>query len=202
MANKTKIIRSVDSTPNHFTPLSNKLLQDMRMGIDTRGLLAFIISLPADWIVYKENIQKQLGFGRKKMDRMWSEAKQYGYLQSKKYRQSNGTWNYEYIVSDVPLSTAPLSNDGSSTGGKGGTKQSNHKQNTHLQNTQGIDIPIKGISNSISSSSIVDKPLEEESVFFNQEKMNTKSSLPWDDSIHQYRTGDDFKNKLQTLLNN
>lgn len=150
MANKTKIIRSVDSTPNHFTPLSNKLLQDMRLSLDTRGLLAFIISLPADWIVYKENIQKQLGFGRKRMDRMWNESKKYGYLQSKKFRESNGTWNYEYTITDVPLSTVPLSNDGSTDDGKGYTKQSNHLQNTHLQNKK--DLNKKGAStNSIAT---------------------------------------------------
>lgn len=143
MANKTKIIRSVDSTPNHFTPLSNKLLQDMRLSLDTRGLLAFIISLPADWIIYKENIQKQLGFGRKRMDRIWSEAKRYGYLQSKKFREPNGTWNYEYTISDVPLSTVPLSNDGLSNDGKGYTKQSNHLENKEIQN--------KDIENSTNS---------------------------------------------------
>ena len=139
MANKTKVIRSVDSTPQNFTPLSNKLLQNNKLSLDTRGLLCFLISLPSDWVVYKENIQKQLGFGRKKMDRMWSEAKKGGYLQTEKYREDNGTWNYTYIISDVPLtnvpsSTAALSNVGSSTAGKGGTiiskqEESNNKEN-------------------------------------------------------------------------
>lgn len=205
MANKTKIIRSVDSTPNHFTALSNKLLQDMRLGIDTRGLLAFIISLPADWIVYKENIQKQLGFGRKKMDRMWSEAKKYGYLKSEKFREPNGTWNYIYTISDVPLSTVPLSIVGSSNAGKGYTKQSNNKQNTQLQNTHSMDISIKDISNSISSissSKSSTAELEEDDyLFFNEEKMHIESSLPWDDSVHQYKTSEDFKNYLQIALN-
>lgn len=143
MANKTKVIRSVDSTPQNYTPLSNKLLQNNKLSLDTRGLLCFIISLPPDWVVYKENIQKQLGFGRKKMDRMWSEAKKGGYLQTEKYRESNGTWNYTYIISDVPLtngpsSTAALSNVGSSTAGKGGTiinkqEESNNKENNNKE---------------------------------------------------------------------
>ena len=138
MSNRTKIIRSVDSTPNHFTPLSNKLLQDNKLSLDTRGLLAFIISLPPDWVVYKENIQKQLGFGRKKMDRIWSEAKKAGYLRVEKFRQTDGTWNYTYTISDVPLSIVPLSNDGSSNVGKGNTIQSNHQQSNHLQSKEGL----------------------------------------------------------------
>jgi len=189
MANKTQIIRSVDSTPEKFTPISNVLLQDMRIGIDTRGLIAFIISLPSDWIVYKENIQKQLGFGRKKMDRMWSEARRFNYLQSKKYRQSDGTWNYEYIISDVPLSTVPLSNVGSSTVGKGDTKQSNHKQTKQLQNTNSIDIPL-GISYSSSSSN---------SIAVVKDILNVEDSDLVSESIlrNEYK---ELKNKLESLL--
>lgn len=146
MANKTKVIRSVDSTPQNFTPLSNKLLQNNKLSLDTRGLLCFLISLPSDWIVYKENIQKQLGFGRKRMDRMWSEAKKGGYLQTEKYREDNGTWNYTYIISDVPLtnvpsSTAALSNVGSSTAGKGGTIISKQEKSNNKENNNKMYIP-------------------------------------------------------------
>ncbi len=146
MANKTKVIRSVDSTPQNYTPLSNKLLQNNKLSLDTRGLLCFLISLPSDWVVYKENIQKQLGFGRKKMDRMWSEAKKGGYLQTEKYREDNGTWNYTYIISDVPLtnvpsSTAALSNVGSSTAGKGGTIISKQEKSNNKQNNNKVYIP-------------------------------------------------------------
>ena len=134
MANKTKIIRSVESTPQNYTPLSNKLLQNNNISLDTRGLLCYLISLPTNWVVYKENIQKQLGFGRKKMDRMWLEAKKFGYLQSEKFRKKNGTWNYIYTITDVPLSTVPLSTVGSSAVGKGDTIISKHKQSKHKQN--------------------------------------------------------------------
>jgi len=140
MANKTRIIRSVESTPKNYTPLSNKLLQNNHLSLDTRGLLCYLVSLPADWVVYKENIQKQLGFGRKRMDRMWKEAKTFGYLQSEKFREKNGTWNYIYTISDVPLSNVPLPNVGSSIVGKGDTIQSTHiqsnnKQSKHNSNT-------------------------------------------------------------------
>ena len=134
MANKTRIIRSVEATPHNYTPLSNQLLQNNHLSLDTRGLLSYLVSLPTDWIVYKQNIQKQFGFGRKKMDRMWSEAKEFGYLQSEKFRENDGTWNYIYTISDVPLSTVPLSNVGSSNVGKGDTIQSKNKQSKNRQN--------------------------------------------------------------------
>ena len=66
MANKTRIIRSVESTPQNYTPLSNKLLQNKHLSLDTRGLLCYLISLPSTWVVYKHNIRQELGFGRKK----------------------------------------------------------------------------------------------------------------------------------------
>jgi hypothetical protein len=84
--------------------------------------------------VYKENIQHQLGFGRKKMDRIWSEAKTAGYLKVTKYRQTNGTWNYTYTISDVPLSTVPLSNVGSSIVGKRDTIKSNRIKKNIIKN--------------------------------------------------------------------
>lgn len=161
MANKTRIIRSVESTPNNFTPLSNKLLQNNNLSLDTRGLLCYLISLPQDWVIYKENIQKQLGFGRKKMDRIWAEAKQYGYLKSEKFRESNGTWNYTYTITDVPLSTVPLSNDGLSNdgltnGGKGYTIQSNDLQSNDLQNKE-----LKKEFNSNSNNTVAEKSFME-----------------------------------------
>ena len=136
MANKTQIIRSVESTPHNYTPLSNKLLQNNNLSLDTRGLLCYLISLPKDWVVYKENIQKQLGFGRKRMDRMWSEAKNGGYLKTQKFRETNGTYNYIYTISDVPLSTVPLSNDGLTNVGKGDTIISKHTQSNDIQSKE------------------------------------------------------------------
>jgi hypothetical protein len=161
MANKTRIIRSVESTPNNFTALSNKLLQNNNLSLDTRGLLCYLISLPQDWIIYKENIQKQLGFGRKKMDRIWAEAKSFGYLKSEKFRESNGTWNYIYTITDVPLSTVPLSNDGLTNdgltnGGKGYTIQSNKLQSNNLQNKE-----LKKALNSSSNNTATDKSFED-----------------------------------------
>ena len=150
MANKTKIIRSVEATPNNYTPLSNKLLQNNNLSLDTRGLLCYLISLPKGWVIYKHNIQKQLGFGRKKMDRMWSEAKKGGYLESDKFREPDGTWNYIYTISDVPLSTVSLSNDGLSNDGltdigKGYTKESNQQQSTEIQSKEVINKKVYSI---------------------------------------------------------
>jgi len=148
MANKTKIIRSVEATPNNYTPLSNKLLQNNHLSLDTRGLLCYLISLPKGWVIYKDNIQKQLGFGRKKMDRMWSEAKKAGYLESDKFRETDGTWNYTYTISDVPLSTASLSNDGLSNdgltdNGKGYSKESNILESNILESN--INKKVSGV---------------------------------------------------------
>ena len=136
MANKTRIIRSVESTPQNYTPLSNKLLQNKHLSLDTRGLLCYLISLPSTWVVYKHNIRQELGFGRKKMDRIWSEAKKGGYLKTEKFREKDGTWNYIYTISDVPLSTAPLSNVGSSTAGKGGTIISNNTESNNKESKE------------------------------------------------------------------
>lgn len=202
MANQTRIIRSVDSTPNNFTPLSNKLIQDSNLSLDTIGLMCYLLSLPNDWIIYKEQIQKHFGYGRKRMDRMWSEAKKGGYLKSEKYRLPNGTWNYQYTLTDVPLSTVPLSTVGSSNVGKGYTIQNKHKQKTQEQNTQNNTIPIKGYgvnsSNSNNSNTVI---ADDDIIFLNEEKMLKESSL-WDDSQPNPSTLEDLKSLIQNKFNN
>ncbi len=118
--NKTKIIRSAKSSKYNFTPIANHLINNPSIGLDTLGLICYLVSLPEDWIIYKENVQKtilQRGHGEHKFNRIWKEAKDNGYIIQKKFRRDDDKYDYSYTVSDNILTTEGLSTPGLSTSG-------------------------------------------------------------------------------------
>tara|TARA_R110000751_G_scaffold100750_1_gene194707 strand:- start:78 stop:629 length:552 start_codon:yes stop_codon:yes gene_type:complete len=120
MANKTQIIRSANSSGSNFTPISNLLLKNENISLETVALVSYIVHLPPDWIIYKSHIEKEMlkrGCGGTKFRRIWKEAKDNGYIIQNKFRIDNGTYDYHYEVSDNEITTSTLSTHGSSTGG-------------------------------------------------------------------------------------
>ena len=126
MANKTQIIRSANSSKNNFTPISNKLFTNESISLGTVGLVCYLVHLPENWIIYKEQVQKTMskrGIGTDKFNRIWKEAKNNGYIIQNKFRTDKGTYDYQYVISDIVLSTHGsstygLSTSGSTTSGK------------------------------------------------------------------------------------
>lgn len=163
--NKTKIIRSANSSKNNFTPISNTLFTNKNLSLDTVGLICYLVHLPPNWNIYKEHIQNEMqqrGCGGTKFKRMWKEAKDNGYIIQKKFRNEDGTYDYYYEISDITittgtkqtygsttgtLSTGTLSTGGLSTGGKHTSIISNIEE----KNIEEKNILKKSTSNSIST---------------------------------------------------
>lgn len=90
-----------------FTPISNKVLFDDNLDMDTRTLHSIIthyISIPK-FTLYKAHLQKQSGAGQRAFNRMWKQLKDNGYLVQYKFKDEKGTFYYEYELFDEP--TAP-----------------------------------------------------------------------------------------------
>lgn len=100
----------------NFSQVSNVILDDESIAIDTKGLYSII----QRWITYYENSQldkeflrKKASVGINKFDRMWDELKKFGYL--KQYRISCGESRFVYVYEllDEPdltnISTVTLS---------------------------------------------------------------------------------------------
>jgi hypothetical protein len=119
--NSSKIIRSVNTSKNNFTPISNHLLKDKRITLEARGLVSFILSLPENWTIYKGWVQKELGLGRYQFDRIWKECTDVGYIKTNKWKTKDGKFQYYHEVTDnlvvdglsvVGKSDVGLSDDG------------------------------------------------------------------------------------------
>jgi hypothetical protein len=63
-----------------YTMIASATLQDGRLSWEARGLLGYLLSLPPDWQVRVEHLQKQGDAGRDALRRMLRELQQFGYL--------------------------------------------------------------------------------------------------------------------------
>lgn len=86
---------------SNFTVIPNEVFKS---GIELQsvGLLAYLLSLPHDWVVQKTSLHKQLGMGRVKLDTMFKDLQTHGYIISIKHQSKDGI-SYEHIVYDKPF---------------------------------------------------------------------------------------------------
>jgi len=147
--NTTKIVRSVNTSKNNFTPISNELIQNTKLTLEARALVMFIISLPDSWVIYKEQVQRALNMNKTKFNRVWKECVIAGYIRVIKERAAFGRFNYHYIITDR-LTEGGLTAGGFSVGGQPVSKEKKEEENIYQENNiQEKNSSIPG--NSVSS---------------------------------------------------
>lgn len=95
----------------NFTVIPNEVFQQ-EMSIDAIGLLAYFLSLPHDWVIYKTTLHTQLKMGREKVDSVFKELQEKGYVLSVKKHTESGRLEYEHIVYDKPFNNENLPHTG------------------------------------------------------------------------------------------
>lgn len=91
---------------SNFTVISNDVFK-CGLSIEAIGLLAYFLSLPHDWVIYKTKLHDQLNMGREKLDRIFKELQEAGYILSVKRQQESGRFEHEHIVYDKPYNGEP-----------------------------------------------------------------------------------------------
>jgi len=103
----------------NFVALPNVVLTDERLSIETRGMIAYLLSRPPNWQIKTVWLARALSkkgqaVGRTKLTRMLREAKTAGYLarSAEQERKPNGDFgSYIYIIGlpeEVQLASARL----------------------------------------------------------------------------------------------
>ena len=82
----------------HYTQINNFPVQEDLRDLAAVGLLTYIMSLPADWTLYKTHLQK--AFTRRKVDSAWKVLVEKKYAIGF-YAHVNGHKNWFYLVSDI-----------------------------------------------------------------------------------------------------
>lgn len=88
-----------------FTQLPNDMLQRADLSWKAKGLLAYLISLPDDWVVYRAELQNHAKDGREATDNAFNELIKHGYIQVVPMREV-GTGRFlgnRYNVSFHPI---------------------------------------------------------------------------------------------------
>lgn len=90
---------------SNFTMISNVGLKDKRLSFKAKGLLAYMLSLPDDWVFYESEIVNHATDGKQSVRTGMKELEQHGYLVREQRRSNKGEFaNVDWIVSDEPLS--------------------------------------------------------------------------------------------------
>ena len=100
------IIRSEKKGKVGYTNISNEILQSKTLRPHEIGVLVHLLSLPADYVIHKSSIWKQMNIGRDQFDKVWKKLVQLGYIQTIKYRKNDSkkTFGYRHIVNEIPQS--------------------------------------------------------------------------------------------------
>lgn len=142
------IRRSPSQTRGNFTTLSNATLCDTRLSWEARGLLAYLLSKPDNWVVnVKHLVSESSAAGRDKVYSILKELETYGYLTQERSRDESGHWaEMERVVHEMPVDNSSTAYgfavygtavSGSAVSGKGGDIVNNEvKQVLNVPSTE------------------------------------------------------------------
>ena len=100
--NTGQIIKS--RTTERFTTIPNEILRRTDLSLKAKGLIAFLLSLPGDWVLYKTTLPNYCTDGKASIDTAWVELEDAGFIQSFKIIDKQGKlrgWNH--LVYDQPV---------------------------------------------------------------------------------------------------
>lgn len=99
------IIR-IAKRPRGWTVISNETLQDERLSYKATGLLAYLLSMPDDWRVNREDLADRKTDGVAAVRSALNELDSAGYLVRRRKRLSNGTFETTLEVHERPVPDA------------------------------------------------------------------------------------------------
>lgn len=90
-------------TPRGWTSIPNETLEDRRLSWRARGILAYLLSRPANWETDSERLAAIAKEGRDAVRTALTELEKARYLFRVKIQGDGGLWATEYVLYDRPL---------------------------------------------------------------------------------------------------
>src|SRR5438105_4715174 len=91
---------------NRFAIVPNLIFDDPNLSFSAKGLLAYLLSLPPDWEVRHDQLQRKLAIGRKLLEKAFKELVGVGYVVRDEQQgrdEFNRFTTLNYVVSDIPV---------------------------------------------------------------------------------------------------
>ena len=86
-----------------YTVISNVFLRDERLSLKSKGLLAYVLSLPNDWVLYVSELAKNHKDGTSAIYSAFKELTELGYVRRKRERIDGKLGGIDYIISETPI---------------------------------------------------------------------------------------------------
>ena len=96
---------------SNFTILSNVGLKDNRISAKATGLLAYMLSLPDDWIFYESELVKHFTDGKESIRTGLKELENFGYLTRVQGREKGKFSSNDWTISDEPTTFSPCTDN-------------------------------------------------------------------------------------------
>ena len=104
MSKVRRIYRSEHNSSNHFFILTRESMQDARLSFEARGVLAYLLSKPDDWVLMPDDLARQGDIGKNKTYRIIKELMDYGYIIRTMHRnEKKQIIRVDYQVFEKPL---------------------------------------------------------------------------------------------------
>jgi hypothetical protein len=116
---------------SNYTVIPNEIFKS-GLRLDSIGVLAYLLSLPHDWVIYKSDINNTFKIGKEKMRAIFKDLEEKGYLISVMKHGEDGRISYEHVVYDKPFNSEPPPEEPSSEKPSSGFPSTD---NTPLLNT-------------------------------------------------------------------
>ncbi len=99
------IVRAKRKT--NFTIISNVGMNDERLSLKAKGMLAYLLTKPDNWQVSDRHLATIGPDGRSAVQAALKELETFGYLVRKRARNEQGQWSYVSYIYDEPWSEKP-----------------------------------------------------------------------------------------------
>jgi hypothetical protein len=97
------LFRVVRGRENPYAQVYKGLINDFRLGWDTRGMLTYLLSKPEGWEVRNSNLLVMGPAGDYALRRMVNEAIRYGYMHRTRQHGDDGRFEWVTLVFESPL---------------------------------------------------------------------------------------------------
>lgn len=116
----------------NYTVIDNTFLKDKSLSWKAKGLMAYFLSLPDDWIIHFSEIEKHATDGKSSLRSAINELKEKGYLKAEQKRVDNRFAEMVYTIIENPAEDFPLTDFQQTEKQKTGNQ---FTENQPLQNT-------------------------------------------------------------------
>ncbi|OGF63613.1 MAG: hypothetical protein A2Y62_18835 [Candidatus Fischerbacteria bacterium RBG_13_37_8] len=91
-----------------YTMIDNRILNDIRLSLRSRGMLCYLLSKPDDWTVLVTQLIKEFSEGKHVVRKTLNELIECGYIKKIELRNNGYFAGYDYIVSEISEYALPI----------------------------------------------------------------------------------------------